>query len=145
MPRVAAGDGPGTLARYLLVRIMRPQRRLGWYACTNPGNFNAPLLMGLPLFSAHIVLPFILAPLVCTALSWTALVLHWVPAVAYPLANGTPESTGLPGNRRQLGCSDLSCMELGISTAIYYPFVKWAELREASVMKRNFVAWGSFS
>lgn len=136
----ATSGGPGMvlallLAIFLVHHNVR-QRRMGWY-CLIPtlGNFNAPLLIGLPvIFSPILLLPFLLAPLVCITLSWGCLVLHWVPAVAYPLANGTPgilqAYLGTGGSGAALL---LSIVELGLSTAIYYPFVKWAGIAEEAV------------
>ncbi|NLR32999.1 PTS transporter subunit EIIC [Levilactobacillus tujiorum] len=136
----ATSGGPGMvlallLAIFLVRRNVR-QRRMGWY-CLIPtlGNFNAPLLIGLPvIFSPILLLPFLLAPLACITLSWGCLVLHWVPAVAYPLANGTPgilqAYLGTGGSGAALL---LSVVELVLSTAIYYPFVKWAGIAEEAV------------
>ncbi|KRL93533.1 cellobiose-specific PTS system IIC component [Levilactobacillus hammesii DSM 16381] len=136
----ATSGGPGMVLALLLaiflVQHHARQRRVGWY-CLIPtlGNFNAPLLMGLPvIFSPILFLPFILAPLLCITLSWACLVLHWVPAAAYPLANGTPgilqAYLGTGGSLAALG---LSVVELLLSTAIYYPFVKWAGIAEEAV------------
>ncbi|WP_407889327.1 PTS transporter subunit EIIC [Levilactobacillus sp. N40-8-2] len=136
----ATSGGPGMVLALLLaiflVRHNSAQRRMGWY-CLVPtlGNFNAPLMMGLPvIFSPILFLPFILAPVVSITLSWAFLVLHWVPAVAYPLANGTPgilqAFLGTGGSWSALA---LTVAELAISTAIYYPFVKWAGIAEEAV------------
>jgi len=136
----ATSGGPGMVLALLLaiflVRHNVAQRRMGWY-CLIPtlGNFNAPLLMGLPvIFSPILFLPFILAPLACITLSWTALVLHWVPAVAYPLANGTPGILqAFLGTGGSWSALTLAVLELVISTAIYYPFVKWAGIAEEAI------------
>lgn len=136
----AASGGPGMvlallLAIFLVNHNVR-QRQIGWY-CLIPtlGNFNAPLLVGLPvLFSPLLLVPFLLAPLVCMTLSWGCLVLHWVPAAAYPLANGTPGILqAYLGTGGSLAALTLSVVELALSTAIYYPFVKWAGIAEEAV------------
>ncbi|NLR08799.1 MULTISPECIES: PTS transporter subunit EIIC [Lactobacillaceae] len=136
----ATSGGPGMVLALLLaiflVQHNQRQRRLGW-TCLVPtlGNCNAPLLIGLPVVLSPILLvPFILAPLLCIAMSWGCLVLRWVPAVAYPLANGTPgilqAYLGTGGSSAALL---LSVIELVLSTMIYYPFVKWASIAEEAV------------
>ena len=136
----ATSGGPGMVLALLLaiflVQHNQRQRQLGWY-CLVPtlGNFNAPLLMGLPvLFSPILLVPFVLTPLLCILMSWACLVLQWVPAAAYPLANGTPGILqAYLGTGGSLAALLLSVVELLLSTAIYYPFVKWASIAEEAV------------
>jgi len=58
-----------------------------------------------------------------------------VPAAAYPLAVGTPgpliSYLGTSGAWSPLV---LALVNLAISTAIYYPFVKWAHIAQTEVM-----------
>jgi len=124
------------MALLLAIFLSKPdplQRRVGWLsALPTLGNLNTPLLVGLPvMFSPILAVPFLLAPLACTLISWACVRLQLVPAVAYPLANGTPGPLiaylGTGGSWTAL---ILAVINLVISTAIYYPFVKWFQLAQ---------------
>lgn len=129
--------GPGMTLGLLLaifcVTHNATQRHVGWLSVLPVlGNFNAPLLVGLPVvLSPVFLLPFLLAPAVCLSLSSLCLALHWVPASAYAFAVGTPgpliSYLGTGGAWSALG---LAVVNLGLSTAIYYPFVKWAAMAD---------------
>lgn len=127
--------GPGMMLGLLFAIYLghsnAAQRRVG-LACLLPtlGNFNAPLMVGLPVVLRPILgIPFLVTPVVCSLLSWTCLHLHWIPAVAYPIANGTPGILqGFLGTGGNLAALALAVAELLISVLIYYPFIKWSRL-----------------
>lgn len=124
----------GLLLALFLTRPPRAQRRIGWLSVLPTlGNLNAPLMTGLPVILDPLLgIPFLLAPLATITVSWICLRLNWVPAVAYPLAAGTPAPLlaylGTGGNWRAFA---LALVDLAISTAIYWPFLKWLWLAEA--------------
>jgi len=124
------------LALLLAIFLSKPdplQRRVGWLsALPTLGNLNTPLLVGLPvMFSPTLAVPFLLAPLACTLISWACVRLQLVPAVAYPLANGTPGPLiAYLGTGGSWAALILAIINLVISTAIYYPFVKWFQLAQ---------------
>lgn len=118
----------GLLLAMLLVHAHQQSRQVAWLSLVPTiGNFGAPLMVGIPVILSPVLgIPFILAPLACISVSWLCIRLAWVPAVAYPLLTGTPGPflayLGTGGSWAALG---LGVVDLLISTAIYYPFVKW--------------------
>lgn len=121
----------GLLVALFLVRHNPGQRQIGWLsALLVLSNFNAPLLVGLPvIWSPLLGIPFLLAPLAGITLSSLCLALRWVPATAYPLAVGTPGPLiSFLGTGGAVSALILALINLALSTAIYYPFVKWAAL-----------------
>lgn len=134
----------GLLVAIFLVRRNLVQRQVGWLSALLVfSNFNAPLLVGLPvIWSPLLGIPFLLAPLACLALSSLCLALRWVPASAYPLLVGTPGPLmSFLGTNGALSALVLALVNLALSTAIYYPFVKWAALVERQSAKGGDDAW----
>ena len=137
----ASMGGPGMTLGLLLaifcVQHNQEQRRIGWL-CLVPtlSNFNAPLLTGLPVILSPLLgIPLLLAPLASIGVSSLFLACHWVPAAAYPLAVGTPGPLiGYLGTSGALSPLLLALLNLALSTAIYYPFVKWAHIAQTEVM-----------
>lgn len=136
----ASMGGPGMTLGLLLAIMLGhdnvEQRRIGWLTLVPTlGNFNAPLLLGLPVVLSPLLgIPLILAPVACIGVSSLFLGLHWVPATAYPLAVGTPGPLmGFLGTSGALSPLLLAGLNLLISTAIYYPFVKWAQIAQRQV------------
>ncbi|HIW71958.1 MAG TPA: PTS transporter subunit EIIC [Candidatus Levilactobacillus faecigallinarum] len=136
----ASMGGPGMtlglLVAIFLVRDNADQRRIGWLSLVPVlSNFNAPLLAGLPvILSPLLCIPLILAPLASILLSSFFLALHWVPAAAYPLAVGAPGPLiGFLGTSGAVAPLLLAGVNLAMSTAIYYPFVKWAQIAQRQV------------
>lgn len=136
----ASMGGPGmTLGLVLAIFLVRhnaEQRQIGWLTLIPTlGNFNAPLLLGLPVVLSPILgIPLLLAPLATILVSSGFLAAHWIPAAAYPLAVGTPGPLiGYLGTSGALTPLLLAALDLALSTAIYYPFVKWASLAQARV------------
>ncbi|KRK93971.1 cellobiose-specific PTS system IIC component [Levilactobacillus acidifarinae DSM 19394] len=126
----------GLLVAIFLVTHNATQRHIGWLSVLPVlGNFNAPLLVGLPVILSPILwLPFLLAPAACLSLSSLCLALHWVPASAYAFAVGTPGPLiSYLGTGGALSALGLASINLVLSTAIYYPFVKWAAIAEQRV------------
>ena len=121
----------GLLVALFLVHHNSGQRQIGWLsALLVLSNFNAPLLVGLPvIWSPLLGVPFLLAPLAGVTLSSLCLALRWVPATAYPFAVGTPGPLiSFLGTGGAVSALILALINLALSTAIYYPFVKWAAL-----------------
>lgn len=123
----------GLLLAIFLTRATAEQRRIGWFSLLPTiGNFGAPLMTGLPVILSPILgIPFLLAPLACISVSWLCLRLAWVPAVAYPLATGTPGPLlAYLGTSGSWAALLLAVIDLAISVAIYYPFVKLAAVAQ---------------
>lgn len=143
----ASMGGPGMalalLLAIFLVRQNAAQRRIGWLSLVPVlGNFNAPLLVGLPVIWRPLLgIPLLLAPLACVSISSLALAFHWVPATAYPLAVSTPGPfLSFLGSGGSLRALLLAIVNLALATAIYYPFVKGAaavDRRLAEEAKRD--------
>ncbi|WP_304055053.1 PTS transporter subunit EIIC [Levilactobacillus namurensis] len=126
----------GLLVAIFLGRRNAAQRRIGWLSLVPVlGNFNAPLLLGLPVVLSPILgIPLLLAPVACIGTSCLFLGLHWVPATAYPLLTGTPGPLlAFLGTSGAWTPVLLAGVNLVLSTAIYYPFVKWANLADRLV------------
>ncbi|MGQ2376071.1 PTS transporter subunit EIIC [Companilactobacillus zhachilii] len=92
-------------------------------------NLNMPLMIGLPImFLPTFVIPYFLAPLVSMFIAAFAILLHIIPAMVYPVPAGTPGFLqvflGTGGNWLALL---LGIFNLGISTLIYWPFLKLEE------------------
>ncbi|AYM02583.1 PTS transporter subunit EIIC [Levilactobacillus yiduensis] len=123
----------GLLLAIFIVRGTQRQQRVGWLSLVPTlGNVGAPLMVGLPVILSPLLgIPFLLAPLATVSLSWLCVRLAWVPAVAYPLATGAPGPLlaylGTGGNWAALA---LALVDLALSTAIYYPFVKWQQMAQ---------------
>lgn len=126
----------GLLLAIFLTRSTHQQRRIGWLSLLPTlGNYGAPLMVGVPVILSPLMgIPFLLAPLATTLLSWVCIRLSWVPAVAYPLAKGMPGPLmAYLGTGGSWAALLLAVVNLLVSTAIYYPFVKWlrvAQVRE---------------
>ncbi|MFC6289629.1 PTS transporter subunit EIIC [Levilactobacillus angrenensis] len=123
----------GLLFAIFLVRGAHQQQRVGWLSLVPTlGNLGAPLMVGVPVILSPLLgIPFLLAPLATISVSWLCVRFAWVPAVAYPLATGTPGPLlaylGTGGSWSALA---LALVDLAISTAIYYPFVKWQQVAQ---------------
>lgn len=131
--------GTGMMLGLLLALFLTKSsvgHRVGWL-CLVPtlGNAGAPLMVGLPvILSPLLAIPFLVTPLICCAVSALAIGLHWVPATAYPLAAGTPGPLiGYLGTGGAWSTLVLAGLCLALSTAVYYPFVKWSLRAQARV------------
>jgi lactose/cellobiose-specific phosphotransferase system IIC component len=138
--------GSGATAGLIVAIVMNveqgPQRRIAQLSVV-PGvfNINESILYGLPLVlnSAYIV-PFLLVPVVLTLLTlgltesgWLVFNFASVPWTTPPLISGWLVTDSWTGMLWQL-------IEIGISAALYTPFVRKAEAsrrqREASAFHR---------
>lgn len=123
----------GLLFAIFLVRGAHQQQHVGWLSLVPTlGNVGAPLMVGLPVILSPLLgIPFFLVPLATISLSWLCVRFAWVPAVAYPLATGAPGPLlaylGTGGSWAALA---LALVDLALSTAIYYPFVKWQQMAQ---------------
>ncbi|AVK62699.1 PTS sugar transporter subunit IIC [Lactobacillus sp. CBA3606] len=122
--------GPGmTLALIIAIlwqsrhRRYRQVAKVSWLPSLF--NFNQPLLFGLPLILRPILaIPFLVAPLVTTLITWTALKLQWMPPVVYPLHRTTPGFLmGWLGTGGDWHALLVSGVNLVVATAIYLPFI----------------------
>lgn len=89
-------------------------------------NLNMPLMIGLPvMFLPTFVIPYFIAPLFSMFTATIAISLHWIPSMVYPIPVGTPgflqAFLGTGGNWLALL---LGIFNLGMSTLIYWPFLK---------------------
>lgn len=92
-------------------------------------NNNYAMMFGLPiLFNPVYLIPFLLAPLVNMSLAALLLVLHWIPAAAYPVPSGTPGPLiafiGTNGNWLAL---IFGALLIVLDVFIYMPFVKLSD------------------
>ncbi|WP_234002740.1 PTS transporter subunit EIIC [Lactobacillus sp. CBA3605] len=122
--------GPGmTLALIIAILWQSQHRRYRQVAKASwlPSmfNFNQPLLFGLPLILRPILaIPFLVAPLVTTLITWIALKLQWMPPVVYPLHRTTPGFLmGWLGTGGDWHALLVSVVNLVVATAIYLPFI----------------------
>lgn len=123
----------GLLFAIFLTRGACRQQRVAWLSLIPTlGNVGAPLMVGVPVVLSPLLgIPLLLAPLATISVSWLCVRLAWVPAVAYPLATGTPGPLlAYLGTGGSWSALLLALVDLAISTAIYYPFVKWHRLAQ---------------
>ena len=89
-------------------------------------NINEPILFGAPVvMNPLLAVPFIVAPLVCGAIAWTAFHLGWVVKPHLDILWTLPAPVGgfltTGGDPRALV---LQVVNLAIAAIIYYPFVR---------------------
>jgi len=92
-------------------------------------NNHYPMMLGIPiLFNPVFLVPFVLVPLVNMLIAALFIILHWIPAVAYPVPSGTPGPLiafiGTNGNWLSL---ILGVALLVLDVFIYLPFVKLSD------------------
>jgi len=130
-----SGATYGLLLSMLLVCRDPQMRRLGKYSAV-PAVFNVNeiLVYGLPIvFSPVLVIPFLLAPLVCVSIAllahgagWLALSGHAVTWSTPIFISGYVVSGGFAGALTQL-------LGVLVSTALYWPFVKRLQAERSRV------------
>ncbi|WP_047999258.1 PTS transporter subunit EIIC [Lactiplantibacillus herbarum] len=122
--------GPGmTLA--LLIAILWRSRNRNYRSVAKVSalpalfNINQSLLVGLPIaYSPILAIPFLLAPIASMIITWTALVLKFMPPVVYPVTKTMPGFlTGWLGTGGTWQALVVSVINLVVATAIYLPFV----------------------
>lgn len=96
-----------------------------------PAIFNShySMMLGIPvLFNPVFLIPFIITPLFNMIVAALFIILHWIPAAAYPVPSGTPGPLiafiGTNGNWLTL---ILGAVLLIIDVFIYLPFVKLSD------------------
>jgi PTS system cellobiose-specific IIC component len=89
-------------------------------------NINEPVLFGIPIvLNASLALPFLLAPLTTATLSWCAFRFDWVARPRLEVLWTLPAPLGAyltcGGDLRAVA---LQMVNLAITVAIYYPFIR---------------------
>ncbi|MDA9460427.1 PTS system, cellobiose-specific IIC component [Enterococcus mundtii 3F] len=124
------GGGGGTLALCLLMCISKSKflKKLGRLSFI-PGffNINEPLLFGLPIvLNPALAIPFALAPIVTTFVTYFAFILNIVPGMGYPLAAvwTVPSIFSAVIATASIRGAILVLVNFLIYLGIYYPFFK---------------------
>lgn len=124
------GGGGGTLALCLMMVFSKSRflKQLGRLSLI-PGlfNINEPLLFGLPIvLNPALAIPFILAPLVTTIVTYFAFTTGIIPGMAYPLAAvwTVPSVFSAVIATASIRGALLVIANFLIYLAIYYPFFK---------------------
>lgn len=127
--------GSGTLLALALLLVfaksaqLRSVGRLGLLPALC--NVNEPLLFGVPIvLNPALALPFVVAPLICGAVAYSACALHWVrpPYLEVPWTLPAPLGALLAtgGDWRALA---LELTNLALAMGIYWPFLRRYDLR----------------
>lgn len=90
-------------------------------------GFNAPLLFALPLYANPILLiPYLLSPLASMLIGGLFIQLHWAQPAVYQIFSGTPSFLiNFLGTNGNWGSLIATILAIGVSTIIYYPFIKY--------------------
>ncbi|WP_249315879.1 PTS sugar transporter subunit IIC/EAL domain-containing protein [Gehongia tenuis] len=135
--------GCGTLLA-LVIAILIHERRKNVLRLTRLAavpvlfNINELMVFGLPVVLNPIyVVPFILTPLVLTAVSYLATVLGWVPVAAHGVRWTTPLFLSGYAATGSIAGSLLQLFNLAIGVLIYTPFVKLSQRRALRQAKRD--------
>ncbi len=124
------GGGGGTLALCLFMCFSKSKvlKQLGNLSIIPSFfNINEPILFGLPIvLNATLAIPFFLAPIVCTFVTYFAFTTGIVPGMAYPLAAvwTVPSVFSAAIATASIRGSMLFVVNFLIYGAIYYPFFK---------------------
>lgn len=127
------GGGGGTLALCLFMCFSKSKslKSLGRLSIVpSIFNINEPILFGLPIvLNPIIIIPFILAPLVCTFITYFAFTSGLVTGMGYPLAAAWnfPSFVAAPICTGDLTGLVLVIINFIIMGLIYYPFFKILE------------------
>lgn len=128
--------GSGMLLGLVIALIIAGRRRKEMIALGGPPalfNISEPLIFGLPIVMNPIfMIPFILAPVICTAVAYLAIdfgmvapvIMPKIPWVTPPILGGLMATGSLSGGI-------LAAVNLIISVVIYLPFVVMSEKMEA--------------
>jgi lactose/cellobiose-specific phosphotransferase system IIC component len=135
-----AGATAGLLIALLLVARRGSQRRLAWLASLPAAfNINEILIFGLPIvLNPALLLPFLLAPLVCLLVAYAATAAGLVPLNAGLVTWTTPLGLNAwlaTGSWRGVA---LQAFNLGLCIAIYTPFVRHAHRRQQGQARKAF-------
>lgn len=95
-------------------------------------NINELILFGVPVVLNPVyVIPFLLTPVVLTGISYAVLALGWVPMVTHAVEWTMPIFFSGYLATGSIAGSLLQLVNLAVGTAIYLPFVRWAQRRQA--------------
>lgn len=142
--------GCGT-AICLLIAILifsrnRARRGLG-YTAAFPMLFNINELMvfGLPIiFNPTMLIPFLLAPLVCYTTAYFALSAGLVPYITQSVEWTTPVLLGGYWATGSVAGSILQMVNIVLGVLIYLPFLRLLDKQSAEASRRNYQAFTDF-
>lgn len=134
--------GSGMLLGLVIALIIAGRRRKEMIALGGPPalfNISEPLIFGLPIVMNPIfMVPFVLAPVICTAVAYLAIdfgmvapvIMPKIPWVTPPIFGGLMATGSLSGGI-------LAAVNLIISVVIYLPFVVMSEKMEAKKAEKS--------
>ena len=127
------GGGGGTLALCIFMCFSKSKmlKSLGRLSII-PGifNINEPLIFGIPIvLNPILIIPFILAPIICTFTTYFAFITGLVPGMGYPLAAvwTLPSLFAAVVSTASIRAALLVVVNFIICGAVYYPFFKMYE------------------
>ena len=134
--------GSGMLLGLVIALIIAGRRRKEMIALGGPPalfNISEPIIFGLPIVMNPVfMIPFILAPVICTAIAYLAIdfgmvapvIMPKIPWVTPPILGGLMATGSLSGGV-------LAAINLIISVVIYLPFVMMSEKMEAKKAEKS--------
>lgn len=134
--------GSGMLLGLVIALIIAGRRRKEMIALGGPPalfNISEPLIFGLPIVMNPIfMIPFIISPVICTAIAYLAIdfgmvapvIMPKIPWVTPPILGGLMATGSLSGGI-------LAAINLIISVVIYLPFVVMSEKMEAKKAEKS--------
>jgi len=88
-------------------------------------NLNEPLLFAAPVvFNPHLVLPFVGAPLVLATITYATIASGIVSRAAFYVPSSVPTLVSTYLATQDTRALALTCLNIAIATAIWYPFVR---------------------
>jgi cellobiose PTS system EIIC component len=125
---VFPGGAGATLPLAVLLALSRvPRLRRVGRATVLPSlfNLNEPLLFAAPVvFNPHLVLPFIGAPLVLATVTYLAVATGFVSRAAFYVPSSVPTLLSTYLATQDVRAVGLALINIGVATAIWYPFVR---------------------
>jgi cellobiose PTS system EIIC component len=132
---VFPGGAGATLPLAALLAVSRvPRLRRVGRATLVPAlfNLNEPLLFAAPVvFNPHLVVPFVVAPLVLATVTYVVVALGIVSRAAFYVPSSVPTFVSTYLATQDLRAIALAALNIAIATGIWYPFVRAYE-RHAS-------------
>ena len=138
---VMGGCGTTICVLLALLLFFRKDRmaRLAKLACpTVVFNINEVLNFGIPIvFNPILAIPFILTPVMCFCVSYSATFFHWLPPVTHEVAWTTPVlfSGYLATGSIRGSMIQLICIILGV--ALYIPFLRINIRMQENIAKKR--------
>lgn len=97
-------------------------------------NINEPLLFGLPIvFNPFLAVPFVITPLLLATISYVAIARGIVARPALYVPAGVPSLASTYLATLDVRAIALVCVNIGIATLLYIPFVRAYERHEARI------------